>query len=878
MSHFQFLAMSNNDNFNHEIDDESLSTAWRPRSEDPFVAAAVASSAAAPADQQKYGTASSPHAQIPSPSHYSPRPSPSGSNNSSNPRDVSPSVYRSNFSKPLNPPNTAARSTFQPVTPRSPHSTTPPRMNAYQHPQQYQQQQRLSQRYRPSEDDMPFDQVAATQNNPAPFFDEKDKMQTSPGSYNRQYSNRQPQQYKHYDDTAVPPPPPKEEKIVTQVDDSLEQGDKEYYEFEPSVSSSLQKPRGILKTGRSQSRTDDSEDPLVEDHNMSGPESAPSSFESKNIANSNSTSTGGSSSKGKSARRAPRRKNEYRESQDDLGDENSLEPYGASLSMKQGSSLKKRSEEAWEKRDKKEKRKLKGQAKNHDEVNVERSTSVSFGKKNRVHEFKRDESTNDDGTNITADNDNSEYTKSMESEVEDLIKDLFFIGEGTVTNPGRRKVKDAPAENYVGDENTVGESTLGDSTLDTYGDATLNTLDDFTFDNSTYTPDTYTPDILTSMGELKQIKEDDNVIEKNKQRSKAPQESPDEDDPVAALLEYVQGGVTAAACVLGLEEPTGASGAKDSKGKTAVLVAATKSRQDVESNLEVINAIDTDKDKYEGSAESLGDSAYQEVAVQSSQDSGGSEPEPSTFESFMNYATTLVLGPAEGKTSAPFDEESAVGDTPSSISTGLEHEARLAALAMHAATAKHEVMGYKLNNNEDVGVMTQFKFSIVKMQLPMGILFQENGGGCWVTKVFPSGNAALNAKGGTVEAGDQLAAINGVSAADMKVDKICLVVARLPKGEDIELTFLRYTGPIHTNGSKKMEGIEVEDLAVSSPERRKKGFLKKKKSSPGEEQVKAINCEIKMSEATELEGETKEKKKFKLFGRGKKKKSSPGEF
>jgi hypothetical protein len=33
------------------------------------------------------------------------------------------------------------------------------------------------------------------------------------------------------------------------------------------------------------------------------------------------------------------------------------------------------------------------------------------------------------------------YTKSNESEAEDLFKDLFFIGSGKATNPGRRQIR-----------------------------------------------------------------------------------------------------------------------------------------------------------------------------------------------------------------------------------------------------------------------------------------------------------------------------------------------------------------------------------------------------------------------------------------------------
>ena len=74
------------------------------------------------------------------------------------------------------------------------------------------------------------------------------------------------------------------------------------------------------------------------------------------------------------------------------------------------------------------------------------------------------------------------------------------------------------------------------------------------------------------------------------------------------------------------------------------------------------------------------------------------------------------------------------------------------------------------------------------------VLFHENDGGCWITKVFPDGNAA---KAGGVEVGDQLAAINGTSAIKLRVDQICTLITEAPDPSNIELTFLRYTGQLH---------------------------------------------------------------------------------
>jgi C-terminal processing protease CtpA/Prc len=72
------------------------------------------------------------------------------------------------------------------------------------------------------------------------------------------------------------------------------------------------------------------------------------------------------------------------------------------------------------------------------------------------------------------------------------------------------------------------------------------------------------------------------------------------------------------------------------------------------------------------------------------------------------------------------------------------------------------------------------------------VIFLENDGGCFVTKVSPDGSAA---RSGGVEVGDQLAAINGATCVRVTVDDICKMIAAIPESSDIELVFVRYTGP-----------------------------------------------------------------------------------
>jgi hypothetical protein len=82
--------------------------------------------------------------------------------------------------------------------------------------------------------------------------------------------------------------------------------------------------------------------------------------------------------------------------------------------------------------------------------------------------------------------------------------------------------------------------------------------------------------------------------------------------------------------------------------------------------------------------------------------------------------------------------------------------------------------------------------SILTIVSPFLVVFMENDGGCFVTKVSPDGSAA---RSGGVEVGDQLASINGKSAVDMKVDDVFNAVSNWQEKKHVDLVFMRYVGP-----------------------------------------------------------------------------------
>jgi hypothetical protein len=170
-------------------------------------------------------------------------------------------------------------------------------------------------------------------------------------------------------------------------------------------------------------------------------------------------------------------------------------------------------------------------------------------------------------------------------------------------------------------------------------------------------------------------------------------------------------------------------------------------------------------------------------------------------------------------------------------------------------------------------------------------LFHENDGGCWITKVFPDGNAA---KVGGVEVGDQLAAVNGISAIMLRVDQICTLITEAPNPKNIELTFLRYTGELHplqVGDSAVQEQFEIADTEPlpKTSQLRKVRSLRPKANSHAVESKQTTSLRNKAflepKSGTRLEPKNKSsqqfssqqtpesKRKFKLFGgRGKKNK------
>lgn len=127
-------------------------------------------------------------------------------------------------------------------------------------------------------------------------------------------------------------------------------------------------------------------------------------------------------------------------------DELSMENYGA-VSALHATELQERAHQAWKSRQRKNST---IRSKHDSKSPPDKSSIVSFGASDTIHHFdagvlNQNQYKNEDEDNVSLDRTlNSEYTKTLESEVEDMIKDILFIGNPEKSKPGRRKYRHKP--------------------------------------------------------------------------------------------------------------------------------------------------------------------------------------------------------------------------------------------------------------------------------------------------------------------------------------------------------------------------------------------------------------------------------------------------
>jgi len=384
---------------------------------------------------------------------------------------------------------------------------------------------------------------------------------------------------------------------------------------------------------------------------------------------------------------------------------------------------------------------------------------VKFDQMQAIHNVFPDE--NDKTAPALSTEVNVDCIKSIESEVEDAIKDLFFIGDATSNIPGRRKVKNQSA--MADDSPTVlaDDSTVNDSvTLNT-----LNTLDESTLDGTSFA------DVTSEKISVSASKNPSSI---------QGQALVDEDaNTFTAMWGMVEESINVMGAVLGISPASEGIGNDEVRNEETESVSRELHQSSLSAIYSPVMALSTEQTSFD------------------------------LFDVFRQSAPkitdTIILKPG------PHDEDSASQSNIKSKSTvsgkSLEQDLRLSEFALHTARSVHSLNGVKFNEAEHPNAITQMDFIYVKVGLPLGILFQENSGGCWVARVLEDGNAEK----ANVKVGDQLGAIDGVSAIKMTVDDICKAVSQAANPSSIELTFLRYSGPLRSSELVTFdEGYELE--------------------------------------------------------------------
>jgi hypothetical protein len=503
------------------------------------------------------------------------------------------------------------------------------------------------------------------------------------------------------------------------------------------------------------------------------------------------------------------------------------------------SSLTRRAQEAWKRKSARER---KSKADPH----------VSFAAKDpSVHRY--NEYTTENST-LAGASLNSEYTKSMESEVEDAIKDIFLIGTGTGNNPGRRKLKHRPDMRRRLRE----EKKLDDETLESEDETTRQ--DRILVEGI--------PDSKETNGANN--KRTENTRSKTRSTSRRSKNQDTTSDGLLGAWTMVESGLQAVGAALGIEadDETTMTGLDSQQDDESDVYKGDQEGSPMRNSKDGTNAKITNRSKT-STEESRATGKAKEASP------AVSDFWPSSFLSSPKAAAT------DSAPVSPKDEETKHAGTTTSIlkrSTSpvtsfdqamadgneglpsLDKDLRLIELAVQAARSYHKLKGLSYDES-DVDIVKDVKFIVVDLVLPLGLIFQENESGCWVTKVLTEGSAIKK----SIQVGDQLAAIDGLSAIRLTVEDIALSI-RKKKSRPFELTFLRYVGPLKpASGAIEEQGYEVK-ARTGTPVHNKKAkkIDRRQKEDEFDEKKEAISD-------LEASPGSRDKRRFRLFGSGRKK-------
>eukprot|EP00536_Pseudo-nitzschia_multiseries_P013739 jgi/Psemu1/291040/fgenesh1_pg.607_\ len=546
------------------------------------------------------------------------------------------------------------------------------------------------------------------------------------------------------------------------------------------------------------------------------------------------------------------------------------------LKATHSSSLQERSYQAWKSRQRKS---SSIRSKQESDSRPKKGTNVSFGASNTIHRFETDKGdqnqyqNEDKEDNMSLDRSlNSEYTKTLESEVEDMIRDILFIGNPDKNKPGRRKYryksgirrktkKEALAS--VSRENST--RVLGSDRLDVLQETNADSDDD---------NESFASESAAARAEKKKKKSSNDLrlSKKRSSRSKHQQRATNVRDDKSSLASTISRGSSVDSNTVEtflsekdtIDDPVNAIFGLVEGGLSIVSTAIGYALENYATNEDKESSIYEKKKSQNDFAifEScgIGISDQKKLTVGDSQamvrvEDAGMSSKKLWADAATSKNAIVVNNKLLGSSNARRDSETSVAkdwDKRSIRGSINEIDLRtpktdrgsvLSELALYAARSVHKLQGVQYDESVliDILFIWALKFQVI---------FLENDGGCFVTKVSPDGSAALSRR---VEVGDQLASINGISSLKMKVDDICNVVGNSSDPNEIKLIFLRYIGPFRPkpdNACGKNDGVLLYNDVKSYSSRR----LNTKQTTKIEYKEPATR---------------KKKPGFRLFGRGK---------
>jgi hypothetical protein len=451
-----------------------------------------------------------------------------------------------------------------------------------------------------------------------------------------------------------------------------------------------------------------------------------------------------------------RRENPVTETDDDT----SVENYGTATIP--ATSLQERTHQAWKSRQKKSSS-LRSSSKQDPS---QPKAAVSFGKQNTVHHFqpsaheeyeKRRQEEEDASVDRSL---NSEYTKTLESEVEDMIKDILFIGTSDKSKPGRRKYKDRPevrrrlrqaqqeqlaleAKNakYESNTDTI-ESTIEDeSTLpsvdphpapkvvvdrrsaqqtkktvqENLRHAALNDSGDSLLSSQAPTRSTIYSDERSSVISASSV---DSATVETLQTAETLQSAKDGDpDPFAAVLGFVEGGLSAVTLALGYAFAETDKKPEKLRGREKSIENANDTAQSSGDRYNVFESCLGGGTAIEGGGSELNRPVSSGIVDKLSQDIWQNHVVKKSFSNPSIFMDGTSLSDSVGGSAEVNRQLEA-----------LNKDSKVSVLALHAAHSVHKLQGVEYDESIPIDMSKDLKVCPVNLKLPLGIIFVENDG------------------------------------------------------------------------------------------------------------------------------------------------------